>query len=609
MRKQSKYTILLLGIGFLSIFIGLEVAKAQEVTVINNTLFSPLDISDNSFLEIFDEEGNLIDTTSIGQIYRDSNKQFPTVEIFTSDPFLVDDSGMVVEDPTRDVLDQSTMEAGVTSDGKVLYLKKFNVAVDVAVRTWTNLPELNYYTESLSPFDNYAFAHAGRADFDAFDMGLVEPWGPQTSNYDLQIGAGVYDTLDGYTHNDNEGDIEPVGVILAKLDCGIKNWDVNYYVTGAKIENSLYQMGYTPEVLRGQETAGTLDDAVNFLTNSFSNKKVIVKPTISLDAIQNMVTYDYVRETEEGELVRITTDSAITGFFDVDTIRGIERSGLIPNTIYQTINELNLNMGFDDADIEVQSGEVDLPDDKSPSTIERGYSAHFLYQNTEPTYHGGLHRVYSEANSDIDSRPISILEYPNGIIDWNLPTTASIQVEMELQPLTTISWAQYQLKYTAWLFDGQWPDKRDQVLSNVRTITYPYKITMTNVYGIQRMIFEVAALTENSAYLVNADGVPIDEKTLTDDEITSLGILPNFNDVSGTLTERTFSWENFFGGLFGDIITIIILVVVGIGVVAVIIVVIRFSGNISQGIQRRQQRRARREEQQYRQEKEYKTIS
>lgn len=501
-------------------------ANSQEI---QNTVFSPLYI-DNVSYEIFNDDlesiGNVTDQGGFA-VYRDPDHVYPTVECYVSDPFLTDSSGLVIQDPAREALDPTTLQVSTNGD-KLLFLKKFYFGIDYGVRLYSSLPDINYFTIPISPLDNYQHSHQGNSWSDVFgDCG---------------------------------------GVILADVFTGSQTGtlSISHQLSGVSVQNALYPIDLTPTDLRDTAlVSNDLSNAINNLTTGYGNSPVIVRPKFSLNAISDLITYNYQKTLENGSTIIVKTSSADMGFYDVDHVTQYDRKGIIPNELEDLMQEENYEVVIPDESLNQITDQVGLPVNQQGLERTRSYEAHFQYTSSFDRTYGGSSRIFTSINTNVRPRQIDLNNF-------SLPNQANITTEFELSPLTTLTFARYNLKYVGWLHDEYGLLTEDTLVQGFKDIEFPYRLRIDNTYAVTRIVVEVAVLTENDATVILADGTPIDINDFTDFDINAFGLTPDFNDADATVTTREANPLGISAAVWNIVLTIIIIIAV-ISVVGMIL--------------------------------------
>ncbi len=312
--------------------------------VINNNVFSPFNF-DTADYKIYNENNELlgnVDANSEFLVWRDPTYRYPTIDVIQSSPFLTDSTGNVIKDEDLELLNPATLEI-ITEDDKIIYLKKFYVGWDIGLRTYSQLPPIKYYDIPISPLKNVPINHAGGSSSNVF---------------------GIYN--------------DPSGVIMAKADVGYLQWRISFFAKDVMVRNSLEPLELTPTILRDKTNIqNDLSLAINSLESNYGNSRVIVKPTFKINAISELIKYDYVKLLENGSQLHIYTTSSKVGFFGVRNAISLKSQGLVTNALTQEILDKGINAEIDTDSPIIQTEDKTLPSDTTGYISERSYDAFF----------------------------------------------------------------------------------------------------------------------------------------------------------------------------------------------------------------------------------------
>lgn len=567
----------------------------------------------------------------LGTLGEEKGKKYPAIEVITSDPFPVDSTGKTMT--TQEwAMTSPENEMKITAEGnKIYYLRKFYIAVDIGIRTRTNLPNYaNYYDVALSPFDNKYYSHRGRIDYDAFDQSggsvrLSEPHDIDVIwSLDDDLNSGIYDidTRDGwegekmtatlkselgYEHMPKdfpgEQDVEPIGVIGVYVQTGFdlagQPWNVIYYnggennpLTQARITNSLvpldifdtdtfYQQSTTDESYRTE-----MD---KIMRTEFGNSKVTVIPEITI--LLDQFKYDYTGELDDGRTIRIVSTNWEMGFTDIRSIIEFTRQGTI-NNFYNdsTWNEQVQAQLKASQELGKDFGTLDKTEDVSAFILKEQVDAHLKWEDTFKEIVTATANPMRTIRSTTDASQILGFD-PDTVSDDTIessttnrllingepiPKAIKFSIEADMAPETIVHYNRYDLLAQAKLRDPSFLGKNHlDTITYQRKIVYPSRVDIRNVYAISRVVMEVAVLSEIQGAIITTDGSAIKIEDWSDYELGSIGSIIDFDSFAaqGT-TEEINLWQGLLDMLefWKEYLIWIILAIVGI--VGIIIYVV-----------------------------------
>jgi len=612
----------------------------QDISVSNNNFESfRVDYTGMSIFDNIDQpvirNGKQVTTTESSWI--DPLYQYPTIAVSWSQPFLTDPTfNEIPEDEKSDYLSRydatNKIQVSDTNSGKVYYLKQYNLAFDTGIQTYANFnPFKQYYNIYVSPLDSLYHAHAGRTDWDAFDLGggtsrLNEPY-TYISAFQQSVNGGEFDinTRDGWEYLPNgipseafrtlkgypaalpvgfkENDIEPKGILGAICDTGTANtWTVTYANPSAPavLQASLEPIGdnrwggnnweyfgsssFTDPSASTQVLTPVKPDLTQVRTNlatNYGNRMTIARPVFKVTALTEFLSgFDYtIEKMINGKNVKInvkTTSAKIGIYRALDAGSSFSLYGYVKNS-------------YNAADLESKYHNI-VPEPVASSPLGTASNPiDFIPTPTSAFSHtvGGTMRLSPTQPQIIEPltggatafSPINDLPFVASIsvstFSQILPTVFNTTMKYKVAPFTTVEWAKYNVDGNYLYYDGAnlldliFTEDKEGEYSTI--VEYPFKLNLDNVFATRRMGYRVAVLTENSADIVIANGRPIKVTDFNEFNLNSLGRLVD-NYVSGNLTSSEFDWTS----LFGTPLTLIL--IIGIGVIIVFVVILSSRG-------------------------------
>jgi len=492
-----------------------------------NFYFSPFKATKVGY-QVLDENYNVIGTVT-GDDYlpwHDPNHKFPNIDVWISEPFLTDYTGMNVYSPEeypQFLAGQNIVEASF-EDGRQKFLVPVHLAVDVAVVTRTNLPTTSYQSIPISLLVGESAEYQGGYSGEVFQRN-GQP---------------------------------PIGVLIAETNVGASGWPCTWQLTNAYIRNSLEDFR-NPNWISNMQT-------------NYGNSLVYVVPEIRFDAFENFITWDYYKEVND-EAFRIYSEETQMAITNVKAVTAAISRGPVPN--YNPLANQQLDLTLTDATGGSGASTQQLSSDDLAGAKDN-YQAFLKYSGVDPDEVFGDR---ADVNPNIQT---SLSVYDKLHLDQfdNYDKSCTVKRSVTIQPRTTVKIARYSARavgkiYTIW---DKWYRIRDE------TGRYPYRIEITNNYVIYRLVFTIAILSVNRVLYIPAEGSAIAVTDISEYGINAAGMLnPDWGSISGFTVHRT-ALEEALGGLGFEwpeidptlVITIIVLVVIGIVAVVVAIVVSKF---------------------------------
>lgn len=488
--------------------------------------------------------------------YHDPNHVYPDVDCWSTKPFFVDAAGNVVYSPEEyaKILVAPGSHLDVEfSDGSQKVLTMGHVAVDIATKTIANVGNPAYKTYYMSPLKDITWLN-----------------NPE-----------IFGKWDGNTFV-----AEPIGVILATTDTGVAPWRHTWELgstelTKAKISTSL-------EDFNNQATMYAN------LRSKYGNTRVEVIPKLKLDALENLITYNYT-SVVNSQTFQIYTNTTQMAIIDTQIVPTFNKYGKVANYIAPSTVQVNVpvtgavaepHAAVDPTSNYVAEKQLQQRVDLkawwkySSTTIEQditGYAYNPTRLTTDITY------------------PTSINFDSFGL----LKKTANVEFATALQPHTTVYYATYTGQAIGYAWNGNiFSGPYEKVFQYPISAKFPYRLKIENVYIVNRVVFTFLLLTDNIVKYIPADGVPVDVDDITEYAINDVGTLnPDWDDIEGgtiMITHNPFEgaiawWEQNWG-------FIVFFVTAGMVFVAVIIMAIyspKALQNITSFIPRKEKRRAK----------------
>jgi hypothetical protein len=492
-------------------------------------------------------------------------------------------------------------------------------------------PNKQFYDIMLSPLDGFSHDHDNRGDRDAFDLGggsstTSEPNVEGSWNTGLNI--GTYDTNTGTLKEYPMGsasrieiDTEPMGVIGGWVGTGANPWQVywlNQPSSPCAMRNSLEPLGdnrwggnkweYTGLYTSSTQTGGSSGGAITGLTvktiantrpaflsaqaqapNSngkwdYGNRNSIIKPTFKVTALSEFIQgFDYTVtkyiDNVKVEIKMHTTSAKIGIYNAIDAGNTFKLMGTVKNQFnQQEVTDKYHSVVPNPANGETKGTTNAEPNllPQTTSTNKPGWTSYILESSftqvpvSDTTRNPEIIQGTTQPDPFTETLP-DVNTININTFSTTVPTTFNATGRFQMAPVTTVNWAQYNL-IAQYQFHDSIGLSGTQFTEDVKgavtyNTQYPYKINIDNVYGVRRMGFKVAVLTENSAEVVVANGRPIKIEDFTEFNYNSLGTLVD-NYLKGKLDITEFSWDQFFADIFASPLTWILI----IGVIAIFIV-------------------------------------
>lgn len=630
--RSTILSTIIFTIAMLAIVPACNVSAAGQATI-NNNVFEPFfvrpaiyKVYDANQVTTANPEGGFLGTVNLAttttpftptdpSIYVSN---YPGVEVRVSEPFVVDPSGNSIEDPEYAMTNPDDEVQIVVDGDTIYYARKFWFGVDVGVRTRSNLPVPRYYSSYVSPLDDFYTSHEGRTDYDTFDGDggwsyTLEPNEEGFNNhvinagsYDINTRDKLYTSLfDSMAFQSNtrrvtdktskywENDAEPYGIIGAAVNMNARPWNVQWFnqATRAQIFNSLYDV--RPYLNGGGVTAGYnpdpdfyagnwLSDMDTYLATSFGNKAVKVRVNSTINLGGNLM-YNFDVPQSDGSVLQVRSTSAELGFYNMRQITSHRSFGIVANYFNDAIRDLELQSGLpqndqddetDDelTDAEARSGEV-------PGTTVYSESAYFTWRGiTQTPVTGQADPIVNIGSNLFEMIDANELYYKNIDItggELNLPERLSFQVEFDVQPITIVNWANYDLRYAYRLYDLANPGYFNEYNHGLKTIRYPAQVEMQNVYAEQRVVFSIFCLSEISGYIVPSDGVPFQIEDWAEFNVNTLGSIVDLSSFSVVSQTTTFDLLKFFADLFSNPTSAILFIIILVASIIVLYFVLQ----------------------------------
>ncbi len=516
-----------------------------ELTPFQSQL-SGYSITDKESLTVVADNIQLVQGSEISSgVWYSPSPKYPDLEVVSSNPFLVDNSGQDAMTPEQykvHLADPDNVASYGFVDGKNFQIRIVNLAIDVAIRSRSNPPQINYQNYFESPLNQLPFSFLG---------------GTRNSLF------SVY--TDESSSNPSTILRNPIGVLLATRDVGAANWPLAWEL-GSSLETQA-KIGFSLEDYHNP----------NFETNlrsNYGNSKIVVEPTFIFTAIENFMKFDYYKVIN-GELFHLTPGDTQMVLLDAIPITSYNKVGKVPN--YSPKAGFTINMDQSDAAMqEYKANDPSISEvDAKYSTISQRYAS-FKYQFNE---------LASDITGEI-TNPLSIsknVSFPSSIdpdLFDTLPKSAKVSYSTVMQPYTSVNYATYKVQYCGYAYSGLPWNSMEKYWEGEYDIKFPYNLKAENVYSIYRVMFPVLMKSSQTIDYIPASGTPVRVEDIYDYNINDVGVLnPNSADLSGSTLEIHKDplagikawWDDNQAG----IITIIIALVVGLIAVAVVIVVIK----------------------------------
>lgn len=632
---------------------GIESVKAQNGGFDPSLLRQDITINNSQFesfvtrfekMNLYEADGitpitrNGVPVVANTQRWVDPIGEYPTVAVSFSQPFLTDEVfKYLTEEQKKALYEQSstTDNIQIKSDdnSKLYYLKQFDVAFDVGVKSVTNLgTNRPFYDIYLSPLDSMYHSHRGKDDYDSFDASgfsnnIYQEVPAAGSN--LYVASGVYDinTRDGWDdvymsqavfdkyktngqlYDPNiekvgfkELDVEPFGMLSGWVGTGSAPWSVGWVNDGspAILYNSLEPLGHlhqyydtahweyfpdrVPNALSGGNDLpdagsqslgnGIFQTAINNLQTKYGNKEITVKPVIRLDALSQFLKgFDYsIKTTIEGHDVTInvqTTSAKIGVYRALDAGDSYKLLGIVKNNFNQQSFKENY-MGTNPEDTQTQQKTGFFPQD-GPSESKT------LPWQSSVTLNAKLDLIQtypvpypSKVDSFTSTNDLPFVTQIDIANFDKIPTSFTAQEDFVMKPFTTVEWAKYSMTSQYIFYDGTLLNNDQNERKDIqRFVEFPFKITVDNVFATRRVGFRVAVLTENQAEVVLTNGRELRIEDFNEFSYNGLGQLID----AGLKAQTTVTWDDFLQ-LFNN--PWIMLLVVGIIVIITIIIIMAF---------------------------------
>lgn len=481
---------------------------------------------------------NTLATLDGAQTYHDPLGKYPDVGVWISDPFFVTNDGNTYVTPEQYLpvlVDPATTMDFQFENGEHRFLKTINLGVDVVMRTYSNMIPRSYNTYYISPLIGYsAFSYSN-----VFARHVNNDWtNPAIAE-------------------------EPYGVLLASLDTGVNPWQLKWELganeeTKAKITTSLENFNQKTEM-------------DNNLRSKYGNSAVNIVPRVKLNAIEDLVFFNYYKNIE-GNAFHIETTDCKMAIIDANLVSSISNIGMVKNYIEPSGYQAEMPTDFAQKPYSVNDDPRVSEVDAKYSTISQR-SAEFSYVQTiaDPTpITGDIRRPQVLADDAVYPTKLKLDAFTS------LKTSVLSSFTTKMQPFTTVKYAQYRADYTGYMWNGNLFGAYSTTYSSSLYPTFPFQLTTENVYCIQRIKYTVLLATTNKVEYITATGVPEKVENIYDYGVSSAGF---FNPTMDILKGSTLTINPTpFGSLLqwwdeqkGTVITIIILVIAGIVAVAVVI--------------------------------------
>lgn len=579
--------MLLAGIAiFAFVLIGPSYAKAVDVNIpAPNNVISPFQSQIMSYTVWGAADPTkqvYLGSSTPGRLFIPSSPKYPMVQCWATQPFLVGSDGhQIFADQNQYVVNPADNIGVRFEDGSMKYLRVQHVAVDIAVRTFKNLPQAVDYsnkdpnTRGKPGWSNKYPVHPFCTDYGTstivlggYAPGTGYQFSPSSgfSGAGFDFDAGIFcSPSSGSTNNrfvDSNGN-QPYGVL------GI---DFDY---GANPFGRAWQPPYDVGITTSLENFNDLTTADYNLRHNYGNSLIKVVPKLDFQAINNYLTYNYYKPVENVGVFQVLTGDTQMAILDAWISQDFTKAG--------KVNSYTTSANFTAA-LQVINADADHGNPSDPATLVTpttqntpGYTTTtvqywYKYAGKEPAYY-------------IDGQiipPVDFLERSHqtatGINLDNfadMPTNMWVTIEQYLQPYTISQWAYYQGR-AAWFahyFVGTPCGQTRGPDYATWTDKFPFRLTVENTYMVTRVVFKIAVFTDNQVYYVPATGSPVKVENLVDYGINSVGVLtPNFDDAGGSFSLTYF---DPLGALFGLLPLIITLAMVIIGAVVIIPVVMK----------------------------------
>jgi len=496
--------------------------------------------------------------------------KYPGVDTFTSQPFFVNHLGGIVGQPEENI-------QHVVVGGKEYIAVGTYYGIDVGARTHVDLGSVNQIhitmnSATVSPFANmYWYAHASDG------AGADYQFSDTLSN---QIGPGSYDDPNQGRRSINPG-IDYNGVYgsttfvcgagtagnLAETWYGGLTWTYHYTWgsgTGdgaASITQSLAPFydwyGNPISDLDGDwldfESRTYPQNQVHqadYVMSNYKVAKVKVVPTVNLDIQTAPVWSNYEKAVRlsNGTLVNVKVvnsgfTSGIKSAYPANLTQYIQAGKITTNTFQPVVGTIVVPVTTDPADnpgvvtgggvlsklfygsgVESITGDLTCIGDQTDfgtleSRLEPARSGTFLI---DPSVRGTV--LDGDYHFNINTTSFDPASF------YALPQTASLSSSFTMQPAVEIGYAHEHVDSNYYIYNGNYWEKFN--IGPIHTkyeFNYPYKITINNVYCVQRWVIEVWSL---SSYDITctATGSSINAAMLTDAELYSIINNPSIDD-------------------------------------------------------------------------------
>lgn len=507
------------------------------------TLRTPFSVNYLGF-DVYDgvNTTNFLGSVEPGQQFHDPTHTYPGVDVFKSDPFFVDTTGAYVEECLDDYLEPY---GTLAIDGKVYYAHELKYGFDFGVRTVGNLPDtIPSHTLPVSPLWGYSIPTGGGG---TYTFMLDDPDYPALSAEGVLTG---YYANDGFTQTVNF----PSG---ATITCSLEPIDI--------------RVGNNPT---GDESL-TYYGGISNLKTKYGNSKIAVFPRLELNALPSFFTssYDFAGTLSGDEVTyTVTPGSASIGISGVDKWIGTnDLKGVIPNTLQQDLEEQGIQTTIPAPVNPNEDNAAELSDDDEIEetsifpTTSQILTGSIDYTPGVPEEVGGFADPYGTIftpNVTIPGYEFVFDENAQALIN-NYPRSAELKMGNTLQPLTTISVADFEV---VWEIGFVNPLTGSSTIEDGEdTFKIPYAIRIENVYTVQRILVSVIVLTENEIAAVGPTGEPIDISQLTDFQLNQIIKDPTVDIFYKDVNMRTPDWDKIFGSVgFTALIVVVIIIVVSL---------------------------------------------
>lgn len=503
----------------------------------NNLLFNPVNMVSN-YYSIYD--GTSLLRSGLPPIKWDTRNRYPGISMAVSDPFLTNFDGSVIINSSDGLTNANGVKGVVynSEDGTLKFLQTFTIAQDIAIRTHSNFPTIKYRS-----------------------------W-----VYDELVGITLGGGADLLDSNGNE----PYGVLYAfrRNDKDAAEWAG----TGAEFQKCLLTNTLKQDFYRSVYPYSINNDA--YLAEWFGNRDCTVEPTITLNANDMDIQYDYNVGVGGQGYFSLSSKSIKVGFVNVRQSNSKREYGIVQD--YNSENE-DYQLELDETAPEEFQG-TKTGDDTTHN--EGTVQVYFRYKSGADRNEALPFEDYifpsNYLTKSIDAQTINTEKLET----FDFPQEVSYSSKVLMQPRTTIKYATFETQ--SYYIFKDWLGKNIGSGYITKNFELPYGMKIDNVYTIHRVMTDVIVLSEQEVLWNPVAGDPLVPSDLSSFGINEFGLLPYNVDleieakIPTTIWEDLYNnwndfWEDPFGFFSGlEVDPIVWLIVIAVIVVFVVIALLRF---------------------------------